>query len=70
LSFSIKEQRSATSRFRQSAPACFHGSGGAIDVAARACLPSSFTLLIESDRFIRGCRPVWRNERQGGVAFD
>ena len=29
-----------------------------------------YTLLIESDQFIRRCRPVWSNERRIGVAFD
>ena len=45
-------------------------SGAAIDVASPAGLPPSFTLVIEADRFIRRCRPVWRNDRRIGVAFD
>jgi hypothetical protein len=45
-------------------------AAAARSISPRACLPSSFTPLIESDRFIRRCRPVWRNERRGGVAFD
>jgi PilZ domain len=43
--------------------------GAAIDLAEHAHLPLSFTLLIESDRFIRRCRPVWSSERRIGVAF-
>jgi PilZ domain-containing protein len=44
-------------------------SGAAIDLAAPAILPSSFTLVIARDQFIRRCRPVWSNERRIGVAF-
>jgi hypothetical protein len=44
--------------------------GAAIDLAERAELPPSFTLMIESDQFIRRCRPVWSNERRVGVAFN
>jgi hypothetical protein len=44
--------------------------GAAIDLAERAELPPSFTLMIESDQFIRRCRPVWSNERRIGVAFN
>ena len=44
--------------------------GAAIDLAERADLPPSFMLMIESDRFIRRCRPVWSNERRIGVAFN
>jgi hypothetical protein len=43
--------------------------GAAIDLSAPAVLPSSFTLLIECDRFVRRCRPVWRDEHRIGVAF-
>ena len=43
--------------------------GAAIDLSAPALLPSSFTLLIQRDRLIRRCRPVWRNEHRIGVAF-
>jgi hypothetical protein len=44
--------------------------GAAIDLAERAELPPSFMLMIESDQFIRRCRPVWSNERRIGVAFN
>jgi hypothetical protein len=43
--------------------------GAAIDLSAPAVLPSSFTLLIECDRLVRRCRPVWRDEHRIGVAF-
>jgi hypothetical protein len=45
-------------------------SGAALDVANPAPLPPSFTLVIETDRFIRRCRPVWRRDKRIGVAFD
>ena len=44
-------------------------SGLAIDLSARINLPQSFTLVIERDRFMRRCRPVWSVERRVGVAF-
>jgi hypothetical protein len=45
-------------------------SGAALDVASPVRLPPSFTLVIETDRFIRRCRPVWRRDKRIGVAFD
>jgi hypothetical protein len=45
-------------------------SGAALDVASPAGLPPSFMLVIESDQFIRRCRPVWRSDKRIGVAFD
>lgn len=44
--------------------------GAALDLASRVSLPPSFMLLIETDQFIRRCRPVWSNDRRIGVAFD
>jgi PilZ domain len=44
--------------------------GAAIDVAAPARLPPSFVLVIEADRLIRRCRPIWHSDRRVGVAFD
>jgi hypothetical protein len=44
--------------------------GAGLDVASPLGLPSSFTLVIESDQFIRRCHPVWSRERRVGVAFD
>ena len=43
--------------------------GAAIDFAERISLPPSFTLLIQRDRFMRRCRPVWIRERRVGIAF-
>ena len=44
--------------------------GAALDVANPARLPPSFTLVIETDQFIRRCHPVWRSDKRIGVAFD
>jgi hypothetical protein len=44
--------------------------GAAIEVTNPVGLPPSFVLVIEADQFIRRCRPVWRNDRRIGVAFD
>ena len=46
-------------------------SGGArLDVANPFDLPQSFMLLIETDQFMRRCRPVWCSGTRVGVAFD
>ncbi len=44
-------------------------TGARIDVANLVSLPDAFTLLIESDRFMRRCRPVWRTDDKIGLAF-
>jgi PilZ domain len=45
-------------------------SGGArLDVANPLSLQPSFILLIETDRMMRRCRPVWCSETRIGVAF-
>ncbi len=46
-------------------------SGGArIDIPYQVGLPASFTLVIESDQFMRDCHAVWSNEQRVGLAFD
>jgi hypothetical protein len=45
-------------------------SGAAIEVAIPVRVPPSFMLMIQSDRLIRRCHPVWRNDRRIGIAFD
>ena len=46
-------------------------SGGArLDLANPLSLPQSFTLVIETDRFMRRCRPVWCSDTRIGVTFD
>jgi hypothetical protein len=43
--------------------------GARLDVANPFGLPQSFTLFIETDRFLRRCRPVWCSDSRIGVAF-
>lgn len=45
-------------------------TGAALDIANPVGVPPSFVLVIEADQFIRRCRPVWRNDKRIGVAFD
>ena len=45
-------------------------TGAALELPSRVSLPPSFMLVIETDQFIRRCRPVWSNERRIGIAFD
>jgi hypothetical protein len=45
-------------------------NGAALDVASPVSVPPSFTLVIETDRLIRRCHPVWRSDKRIGVAFD
>lgn len=44
--------------------------GARLDVESPAQLPQSFTLVIETDQFMRRCRPVWCQDRKLGVAFE
>ena len=70
---SFRVLKGATIAFGGHGVACtvrnLSAGGAAIDLAAPAVLPASFTLLIERDRLVRRCRPVWRNEQRIGVAF-
>ena len=45
-------------------------TGARVDVACPMGLPESFTLVIESDQFIRRCHSVWSKDSRIGVAFD
>jgi len=45
-------------------------TGARLDVASPVGLPPTFTLVIQTDRFLRRCRPVWSNDNHIGVAFD
>jgi hypothetical protein len=45
-------------------------NGARLDVASPLGLPESFSLLIDTDHFMRRCHAVWVRERQIGVAFD
>jgi PilZ domain len=45
-------------------------SGARVDIADTVALPEAFTLVIETDRFLRRCHAVWSSARHVGVAFD
>jgi len=45
-------------------------TGARVEVASPVDLPPSFMLMIESDQFMRRCRPVWSDHQRIGVAFD
>ena len=45
-------------------------SGARLDIAIPVGLPPTFTLVIQTDHFMRRCRPVWSNDNRFGVAFD
>jgi hypothetical protein len=45
-------------------------SGARLDIANPVGLPSSFTLVIQTDQFMRRCHPVWSSDNRIGVVFD
>jgi hypothetical protein len=45
-------------------------NGARIDIANPVGLPTVFTLIIETDHFLRRCHAVWRSEQRIGIAFD
>lgn len=45
-------------------------TGARIDIASPVGVPEAFTLVIESDHFMRHCHAVWSSEQRIGVAFD
>ena len=44
-------------------------SGATLELANSISLPTSFTLEIKADQFIRRCRRVWSRDKRIGVAF-
>jgi hypothetical protein len=44
--------------------------GAALDFASPVSVPPSFTLVIETNQFMRRCHPVWSKDKRIGVAFD
>jgi hypothetical protein len=44
-------------------------SGATLELANSISLPSSFTLEIKADQFIRRCRRIWSRDKRVGVAF-
>jgi PilZ domain len=45
-------------------------NGARVDISSPVGLPEAFTLVIETDHFIRRCHAVWSSEKHIGVAFD
>jgi len=45
-------------------------TGARVDIASPVGVPEAFTLVIESDHFMRHCHAVWSSEQRIGVAFD
>jgi len=45
-------------------------NGARVDISSPVGLPEAFTLVIETDHFIRRCHAVWSSELRIGVAFD
>lgn len=45
-------------------------AGARVDIASPIGLPDNFLLVIEADQFTRRCRPIWKTERQLGLAFE
>jgi len=44
-------------------------SGATLELASSISPPSSFTLEIKADQFIRRCRRIWSRDKRIGVAF-
>lgn len=45
-------------------------TGARVDVESPVGVPQEVTLVIETDHFARRCRPVWKKEKQIGLAFE
>ncbi|RJF76660.1 PilZ domain-containing protein [Rhodopseudomonas palustris] len=45
-------------------------SGARIDLEEPARLPEHFILVIESDKVMHRCRPVWNSAQRVGVVFE
>jgi hypothetical protein len=45
-------------------------NGARVDISSPVGLPEAFTLVIETDHFVRHCHAVWSSEQRIGVAFD
>jgi PilZ domain len=44
--------------------------GARLEIVSPVGVPTSFTLVIETDQFMRRCHAVWSNDTRIGVAFD
>jgi PilZ domain len=45
-------------------------TGARLDIDNPVGVPQSFTLVIETDQFMRRCHAVWSSDKRIGVAFD
>jgi hypothetical protein len=45
-------------------------NGARVDIVSPIGLPQAFTLVIETDRFLRRCHAVWSDAQRVGVVFD
>ncbi|MET0219103.1 MAG: PilZ domain-containing protein [Tardiphaga sp.] len=45
-------------------------TGARVDVESPVGVPQDVTLVIETEKFSRRCHPVWKKEKQIGLAFD
>jgi hypothetical protein len=45
-------------------------TGARVDVESPVGVPEEVTLVIETEKFARRCRPVWKKEKQIGLAFE
>jgi hypothetical protein len=68
-----KVLKGGTVSFDDSGVACLvrnlSTSGATLELASSVSLPTSFTLEIKADQFIRRCRRVWGRDKHIGVAF-
>jgi hypothetical protein len=68
-----KVLKGGTVSFDDSGAACLvrnlSTSGATLELASSISLPTSFTLEIKADQFIRRCRRVWSRDKRIGVAF-
>lgn len=65
--------KSATIEFDSCAFSCavrnLSDAGAALDVPTSLGIPHEFQLVIETDRAVRQCRVIWRQEKRIGVSF-
>ena len=60
-------------RYRHAPPAAAALIAAAMDARRLGMgigLPQAFTLVIETDRFLRRCHAVWNDAQRVGVVFD
>ena len=45
-------------------------TGARVDIANPAGIPAAFTLIIETDKFMRRCHTVWSSDQRIGLTFE